>query len=139
MSEQQLAELLAPIPPRPGSFRNEQLDHHLLLASSELLTNRQSATSKEYQGHICFGPANPSRPDQRTFIGLCTYGRGGAVTSQFKVYAQSSSIFPVCAAVEDVLYKKVRRGYQPAGRPGFRLGVSEAQVRDGIADLLGLA
>jgi len=134
----QLLAALDALPPR-SAFSNPQLRLHTLLASSARMINSQSATGKVYRGHITFGPANPERPEIRSFVAVATYGRGGSGDgdgSQFTIVGSSHYLAHVAQMINDKLYAKHRRGYEQEGAPWDMPHISEADARRNAIKLL---
>jgi hypothetical protein len=145
MTDAELLACLDPLPPS-GVLGNERLDHHLLLASSVLLRNTQSPTAKEYQGHVCFGPPDLAEPGRRMFVALVTYGPGGRVGSQAKVYMTSPHLGAIIGEVQSRVWGKLRRGYDLVAQDGTvgrgpwpSDSMTRAGVEQAIARLAGVS
>jgi hypothetical protein len=92
-----------------------------LIAVSALLVN-YSENNREYQGAIGIG-IDP-QTQQPVFAGITAHGKSGRVGSLGKAVYKGPSIDAACNAVNEMLDKKVRKGYtaQAIGSPWLRGG-----------------
>ena len=81
-----------------------------VVGSTESMINHQSATGKVYQGHLALGPA---RGDGNiVWVGLCSYGPGSCPQRQQSRVYQGISAPQACAAANDKVLSKIKRGYE---------------------------
>lgn len=81
-----------------------------IVGSTDQLVNDQSATGKAYQGHLALGPA---RGDGHiVWTGLCSYGPGSCPQRQQSLVYQGASAPQACAAANEKVLSKLKRGYE---------------------------